>query len=321
MCLAIPGQVLEVVDESNRLAKVDVAGVRRNVNIGLLDEDGSGVGPGDWVLIHVGFAISKVDEEEAHGDPRAARGHGRGLRAGARGAEGERDRVTRRCDHAATATAITCGDDGVPMRVVRGRRRPRAGAVRGRGRSSARRSRSRSSRRSRRATTLLVHAGTALRAAGGGGVKFVDEFRDAELGQRAGRRDPRHRRAGPPLQGDGGVRRAHPLDLQVRDRRPAAGERRAGPRPGCPVCVIPMGRVDDGIAHRARAEGVIFTCFGDMMRVPGSERHAAGREGARAPTCAWSTRRSTRCGSPSRTPTARSCSSRSGSRRRRPRPR
>ena len=65
MCLAIPGQVLEVVDEANRLAKVDVAGVRRNVNVGLLDEDGEGVEPGDWVLIHVGFAISRVDEAEA----------------------------------------------------------------------------------------------------------------------------------------------------------------------------------------------------------------------------------------------------------------
>ena len=65
MCLAIPGQILEVVDETNRLAKVDVAGVQRNVNIGLLDDDGEGVGPGDWVLIHVGFAMSKVDEAEA----------------------------------------------------------------------------------------------------------------------------------------------------------------------------------------------------------------------------------------------------------------
>ena len=53
-----------MVDEPNRLARVDVAGVKRNVNIGLLDSDG-GVGPGDWVLIHVGFAMSKVDEEEA----------------------------------------------------------------------------------------------------------------------------------------------------------------------------------------------------------------------------------------------------------------
>jgi hydrogenase expression/formation protein HypC len=66
MCLAIPGQVIEIVDDANRLARVDVAGVRRNVNIGLLDADaGGGVGPGDWVLIHVGFAISQVDEEEA----------------------------------------------------------------------------------------------------------------------------------------------------------------------------------------------------------------------------------------------------------------
>ncbi len=65
MCLAIPGQVQEIVDAANRLAQVDVAGVRRNVNIGLLDSGGEGVGEGDWVLIHVGFAISQVDEEEA----------------------------------------------------------------------------------------------------------------------------------------------------------------------------------------------------------------------------------------------------------------
>ena len=65
MCLAIPGQVIEVVDETNRLAKVDVAGVRRTVNVSLLDNDGDGARPGDWVLIHVGFALSKVDEEEA----------------------------------------------------------------------------------------------------------------------------------------------------------------------------------------------------------------------------------------------------------------
>jgi hydrogenase expression/formation protein HypC len=66
VCLAIPGQVVEVVDELNRLAKVDVVGVQRNVNVGLLDgDDGGGVGPGDWVLIHVGFAISQIDEDEA----------------------------------------------------------------------------------------------------------------------------------------------------------------------------------------------------------------------------------------------------------------
>ena len=65
MCLAIPGQVVEFVDEQHHLAKVDVSGVRRNVNVGLLADGPDAVGVGDWVLIHVGFAMSKVDEAEA----------------------------------------------------------------------------------------------------------------------------------------------------------------------------------------------------------------------------------------------------------------
>jgi hydrogenase expression/formation protein HypC len=68
MCLAIPGRIIEMVDEANRLARVDVAGVRRTVNVGLLDAQAGadgGARVGDWVLIHVGFAISRVDEEEA----------------------------------------------------------------------------------------------------------------------------------------------------------------------------------------------------------------------------------------------------------------
>ena len=64
MCLGIPGRVLEFVDEARQLAKVDVSGVRRTVHVGLVLPDGLDVG--DWVLIHVGFALSKVDEEEAH---------------------------------------------------------------------------------------------------------------------------------------------------------------------------------------------------------------------------------------------------------------
>ena len=77
MCLAIPGRIIEVVDEGNRLARVDVAGVQRNVNIGLLDADeGGGVGPGDWVLIHVGFALSQVDEEEAQATLKLLQGMG-----------------------------------------------------------------------------------------------------------------------------------------------------------------------------------------------------------------------------------------------------
>ena len=63
MCLAIPGRIVEISSEQPSFAKVEVAGVRRNVNIGLLD-DGE-VGPGDWVLIHVGFAMSKIEEAQA----------------------------------------------------------------------------------------------------------------------------------------------------------------------------------------------------------------------------------------------------------------
>lgn len=61
VCLAIPGQIIEVEDSENHLAMAEVAGVRRRVNVGLLD----GVEPGDWVLIHVGFAMSRIDEAEA----------------------------------------------------------------------------------------------------------------------------------------------------------------------------------------------------------------------------------------------------------------
>jgi hydrogenase expression/formation protein HypC len=63
MCLAIPGKIVEIVDAENHLAKVEVGGVRRNVNIGMLDQENTRVG--DYVLIHVGFAMSKVDEVEA----------------------------------------------------------------------------------------------------------------------------------------------------------------------------------------------------------------------------------------------------------------
>jgi hydrogenase expression/formation protein HypC len=55
--------IVEIVDDENRIAKVDVGGVRRNVNTGMLERDEARVG--DYVLIHVGFAMSKVDEQEA----------------------------------------------------------------------------------------------------------------------------------------------------------------------------------------------------------------------------------------------------------------
>lgn len=64
MCLGIPGQLVGFLETNDQLAKVDVSGVTRIVNIGLLEDEG--LSPGDWVLIHVGFAMSKIDEAEAN---------------------------------------------------------------------------------------------------------------------------------------------------------------------------------------------------------------------------------------------------------------
>jgi hydrogenase expression/formation protein HypD len=101
-------------------------------------------------------------------------------------------------------------------------------------------------------------------------MRFVDEFRDAELGRvLAGEivsavEPGRHYKV---MEVCGG--HTHSIyKYGVDDLLPANVELVHGP--GCPVCVIPMGRVDDGIAIARRPE-VIFTCFGDMMRVPGSE--------------------------------------------------
>ena len=65
MCLGIPGRIVEILDEDTYLAKAEVSGVRRNVNIGLVHHEQERVEVGDWILIHVGFAMSKIDEEEA----------------------------------------------------------------------------------------------------------------------------------------------------------------------------------------------------------------------------------------------------------------
>jgi hydrogenase expression/formation protein HypC len=63
MCLAIPGQILELIPGPPLLALVDVTGVRRKVDLGLLEDENPV--PGDWVLIHVGFAMSKISERGA----------------------------------------------------------------------------------------------------------------------------------------------------------------------------------------------------------------------------------------------------------------
>jgi hydrogenase expression/formation protein HypC len=63
MCLGIPGQVVETVDAENHLAKVEVSGVRRTISVRLLAD--TGLKNGDWVLVHVGFAMARIDEDEA----------------------------------------------------------------------------------------------------------------------------------------------------------------------------------------------------------------------------------------------------------------
>lgn len=63
MCLAIPGKIVEIVDAANQIAKVDVGGVKRNVNIGMLESDEAQVG--EYVLVHVGFAMTRIDAREA----------------------------------------------------------------------------------------------------------------------------------------------------------------------------------------------------------------------------------------------------------------
>jgi hydrogenase expression/formation protein HypC len=63
MCLGIPGQVVEIVDAENHLAKVDVNGIKRTISVRLLARDG--LVTGEWVLVHVGFAMAKIDQREA----------------------------------------------------------------------------------------------------------------------------------------------------------------------------------------------------------------------------------------------------------------
>jgi hydrogenase expression/formation protein HypC len=63
MCLAIPGKIIEIASDNPESALIDVVGVRRRVDLGLLQDDRPV--PGDWVLIHVGFAMSKISEQDA----------------------------------------------------------------------------------------------------------------------------------------------------------------------------------------------------------------------------------------------------------------
>ena len=144
-------------------------------------------------------------------------------------------------------------------------------------------------------------------------MRFVDEYRDAELGRAlsgeilATVEPGRHYKV---MEVCGG--HTHSIyKYGIDDLLPENVELVHGP--GCPVCVIPMGRVDDGIAI-AHEEDVIFTCFGDMMRVPGLGGHPARCQGAGRRHPHGLTHPSTRCGSQRRTRTATWSSSPSASR-------
>ncbi len=67
MCLGIPGQITEITDLQNQLAMVNISGVKRQVNIACVVDDRHPIEScvGDWVLVHVGFALNRLDEEEA----------------------------------------------------------------------------------------------------------------------------------------------------------------------------------------------------------------------------------------------------------------
>jgi hydrogenase expression/formation protein HypC len=76
MCLAIPAQIVEFIDEERFLARVQVSGVRRIVNVALVTGGDDGAVIGDWILLHVGFAMSRIDEDEAQATLEALRALG-----------------------------------------------------------------------------------------------------------------------------------------------------------------------------------------------------------------------------------------------------
>ena len=67
MCLGIPGRIVTIDDPARQLATVDIGGVRRSVNLACVVDDDHPIAScvGDWVLVHVGFAMSRIDEREA----------------------------------------------------------------------------------------------------------------------------------------------------------------------------------------------------------------------------------------------------------------
>ena len=251
MCLAIPGQIVELYPRRDGPRDGDVSGVRRRVDLGLLD--GQPVAVGDWVLIHVGFAMSKISEADAQ-------------------------RTDATCSRCSARTRPPLEEfDGYVSAI--------------RGRSGGRRA-----------------------------MKYVDEFRDPQLITKAARRDPPAGRSGRHyrmMEVCGGHTHAI-YRFGLKDLLPPNIELMHGP--GCPVCVLPMGRIDDGLAMAERPD-VILTAFGDMMRVPGTQGQPARTQGARAGRPHRLLAARCAAAGAARIPIGTSCSLRSASRRPRRRPR
>ena len=184
--------------------------------------------PGDWVLIHVGFAMSKISEQGAHEQMQMLRMLGED-----------------RSGHAGSQRLRSHRDAGPKENV-----------------------------------TIAM--------------KFVDEFRDPDCHRANRGRDPAPGRSRAPLSLDGSVRRPHPRHLSLRPEGSASATISNW-------CMVPAARcaccpwaASTTACRSPRQPDVIFTAFGDMMRVPGAQRQPAGTQGARRWTCASSIRPPTR---------------------------
>jgi hydrogenase expression/formation protein HypC len=100
MCLGIPAQIVELVDTQAGIAKAEISGVRRDVSIALCPE----AQVGDWVLVHVGFALSRIDEEQARETLELLEQMGEAY-------EQELREIRE-------SACVTCSDEAVPARVV-----------------------------------------------------------------------------------------------------------------------------------------------------------------------------------------------------------
>jgi hydrogenase expression/formation protein HypD len=121
-------------------------------------------------------------------------------------------------------------------------------------------------------------------------MKYVDEFRDRDLAEKlaAARSGARPSRSATTFHGV--LRRAHPCNLPLWRAGPDAGQRGFVHGPGCPVCVLPVRRLDDAV-ELAERHGVILCTYGDMMRVPGTKQRSLIRAKADGRISAWSIRR------------------------------